>query len=59
VVVEETSAVAEARLGAVALESATEGSSFNARLEIGGKVVRVLALGPGRAVFQPEVEMRR
>jgi len=54
VVVEENSAVAEARLGAVALESATAGSAFHARMEIGGRVLRVVAIGSGRAAFQPE-----
>ena len=53
-VVEENSAVAEARLGAVALESATIGSAFRARMEIGGRVLRVVAVGSGRAAFQPE-----
>ncbi len=51
VVVEENSAVAQARLGAVALESATIGSAFHARMEIGGRVLRVVAVGSGRAVF--------
>jgi hypothetical protein len=54
VIVEENSAVAEARLGAVALESATIGSSFHARMEIGGRVLRVVAMGNGRAAFQVE-----
>jgi hypothetical protein len=59
VIVEEISAVAEARLGAVALESAGEGASFNARLEIGGRIVRAVALGAGRAAFKPEMEARQ
>jgi flagella basal body P-ring formation protein FlgA len=59
VVVEESSAVAEARLGAVALESARAGSALNVRLEIGGRVVRAVALGTGRAVFQVEIGVRR
>jgi homoaconitase/3-isopropylmalate dehydratase large subunit len=59
VIVEENSAVAEARLTAVALESATVGSAFNARLEIGGKVVRAIAMRTGQALFQPQIEVRR
>ena len=59
VIVEENSAVAEARLTAVALESATVGSAFNARLEIGGKVVRAVAMRTGQALFQPQLEVRR
>jgi hypothetical protein len=50
-VVEENSAVAEARLEAVALGSAVEGAEFRARLAIGGKILRAVALGPGRAAF--------
>jgi hypothetical protein len=58
VIVEENSPVAEARLTAVALESATIGSAFNARLEIGGKVVRAIAVGTGQALFRPQIEVR-
>lgn len=58
-IVEENSAVAEARLAAVALESATAGSAFNARLEIGGKVVRAVAVRTGQALLQPQIEVRR
>lgn len=50
-VVEESSAVVEARLEAVALGPAAEGAEFKVRLAIGGKVVQVVALGPGRAAF--------
>lgn len=59
VIVEEKSAVVEARLVAIALGSATAGTSFQARLQIGGKVVRVMALGDGRAMLVPEYEVRR
>ena len=58
-VIEENSAVVEARLGAVALETAAAGSVFRARLEIGGKVVRAIALGAGRAAFQVRLEAGR
>jgi hypothetical protein len=53
-IVEEHSAVVDARLEAIALGSAARGSAFKARLRIGGKVVRVVALAPGRAIFAPE-----
>jgi hypothetical protein len=54
VVVEENTPVVEARLEAVALGPAQPGSTFNVRLAVGGRVVRVVAVGPGRAVFQEE-----
>jgi hypothetical protein len=54
-IVEEDTTFVEARLEAVALGSASIGSSFNARLKIGGKVARVVALAPGRAAFAAEV----
>jgi hypothetical protein len=50
-IVEEHSDVVEARLEAVALDAAVTGSLLNVRLSIGGRVVRAVALGPGRAVF--------
>ena len=53
-IVEEHTAVADARLQARALNSAALGSVFTVRLAIGGRVVRVVALGPGRAALQPE-----
>lgn len=59
VVVERSTAVVEARLEAIALEPAAIGTSFNARLRIGGKVVRAVALGVGRAAFEQEAEGRR
>jgi hypothetical protein len=59
VIVEEISAVAEARLAAVALESAAAGSAFKVRLEIGGKVLLVVAVRAGQALFQPRIEVRR
>jgi hypothetical protein len=57
-VVEESTPVVEARLEAVALGPAMPGSTFNARLTIGGKVVRAVALAPGRAAFAPENAVR-
>jgi len=53
-VVEEKSAVVEARLEARALGSAAKGSALQARLKMGGRVVSVVALGPGRAALEPE-----
>jgi hypothetical protein len=58
-VVEEDTAVVSSRLEAVALGPAAVGSSFDARLKIGGRVVRVLALATGRAAFKPEGEARQ
>ena len=55
--VEEHTAVADVRLEAVALEPAVKGAHFKARLKIGGKVVRVVAVSPGRASFAPEGEV--
>lgn len=55
-VVEEHTAVVDARLEAVALGSAEAGAELKARLKIGGKVVRVIAVAAGRAVLAPESE---
>jgi len=52
--VEEHTAVVDASLEAVALGQATAGMWFEVRLKIGGRVLRVLALGPGRAILQAE-----
>jgi hypothetical protein len=57
-IVEENSAVVESRLEAVALGPAVLGSVLNVRLSVGGKVVRAVALAPGRAVLQPGMEAR-
>jgi hypothetical protein len=57
-IVEENSALVEARLEAVALGSASAGSPLKVRLKIGGVVVRAVALGPGRAAIAPESEAR-
>jgi hypothetical protein len=57
-IVEENTALVEARLEAVALSPAVSGLAFNVRLKIGGNVVRAVALGPGRAAFAPESEAR-
>ena len=52
-IVEENTQLVEARLEAVALSPAQPGSAFNVRLVAGGKIVRAVALGPGRAAFAP------
>jgi hypothetical protein len=57
-IVEENTPVVEARLQALALGAAAPGSAFPARLEIGGKVVRVVALGPGRAALAAQTGVR-
>jgi hypothetical protein len=54
VIVEENTAVAEARLEAVAMGPAATGSPLNLRLVIGGSVVRAIAVGPGRATLEQE-----
>jgi hypothetical protein len=53
-IVEQDSALIHARLEAVALGSAMPGAVVNVRLQIGGKVFRAVALGPGRAALEPE-----
>jgi hypothetical protein len=55
-IVEEHSAVVDARLEAIATGSAVVGAEFEARLKIGGKVVKVMALAPGRAELAPETK---
>ena len=56
--VEEHTGVVDARLEALALEPAVMGAHFKARLKIGGKVVRAVAVSQGRASFAPEDEVR-
>jgi len=56
--IEEHTAVVDAVLEARAVTPAAAGAVFNARLTIGGKVVRAVALGPGRAAFQRETGVR-
>ena len=57
-IVEEHTARVDAALEARALASAVAGAALVVRLTLGGKVVRVVALGPGRAAFQPETAVR-
>ncbi len=56
--VEEHTAHVDAVLEARALGAAAAGAVLEARLTIGGSVVRVVALGPGRASMQPETGVR-
>ena len=51
VVVEEHTGRAEGYLEATALEPASIGSGFRVRLKVGGKVMRAVALAPGRAAL--------
>jgi hypothetical protein len=53
-IVEEHTSLVEAYLEAVALGPAAAGSVFNVRLKLGGKVLRAVAIGPGRAACQAE-----
>ena len=51
VVVEEHTAAVDGTLEAVALGAAASGFRFDARLKIGGRIVRAVALAPGRAAL--------
>jgi hypothetical protein len=51
-IVEEDTPVVAAHLEATALGLATVGGELDVRLKIGGKVVRAVALGPGRAALK-------
>jgi len=42
---------------AIALDRATEGSQFRVRLNVNGKIIRVMAVGPGRATIAREAEV--
>lgn len=53
-VVEEHTALVDARLEAVALAAAFEGDSLRVRLKIGGKVVRAWAIGQGKALLDSD-----
>jgi hypothetical protein len=53
-IVEENTPVVEARLEAVALSPAAAGSPLNVRLRIGGRVLRAVAVAPGRAALVNE-----
>ena len=57
-VVEEHTAAVDAVLVARALNPATAGAQLKVRLTIGGNVVSVVALGPGRAALLTEIGIR-
>lgn len=59
VVLEEHTPTVDARLEAVAMGSARVGSPVDLRLKIGGKVVRAVAIAPGRAILRPSREGNR
>jgi hypothetical protein len=59
VVVEEHTVAAEGYLEAVAMEPAATGSPLHVRLKIGGKVVRAVALAPGKAELALAMEAGR
>jgi hypothetical protein len=58
-VVEEHSATTDAYLDGIALGPAGTGSALNVRLSIGGRVVRAVAMGPGRAAIEAAAGGRR
>jgi hypothetical protein len=58
-IVEEHSPIVDARLEAVALSSAIVGGEFQARLKIGGKLVRVVAMAAGRGALAPDGKAER
>lgn len=59
VIVEEHTPVVDARLEAVAMGSAAQGSAFRVRLTIGGKVILALATAPGHAVVAAPIGVPR
>jgi hypothetical protein len=54
IVVEEHTALLDAKLEAVALSPAREGGVLRVRLAIGGRVMRAVAVGPGSALLAPD-----
>ena len=56
--VEEHTPVADSKLAAVALSQAREGEEFEVRLEIGGRVLKAVAEGAGRARLAGESGVR-
>jgi len=57
-IVEEHTARVDAAFEARALAPAVAGAALNVRLTLGGKVMRVVAIGPGSAVLQEETGRR-
>ena len=58
-VVEEHSLTTDAYLEGVALGPAGQGTALNVRLSIGGRVVRAVAVAPGRATLEAAAETGR
>jgi hypothetical protein len=58
-IIEEHTAVVDAVLEARALAPAMAGAAFDARLTLGGGVIRVVAVGPGRAALPAGTGARR
>jgi|SRR5271166_711493 len=56
-ILEENTAFMEVRLEAIALGPAVPGGVFQARLKIGGRNVKAVALTPGHAALAPEIEV--
>jgi hypothetical protein len=56
IVVEEHTGVADTRLQAVALGPARSGATLRVRLKLGGRILRAVASGPGRATLAPDTE---
>ncbi|MGD0911439.1 MAG: hypothetical protein ABR928_06055 [Terracidiphilus sp.] len=54
-VVEEHTRLIDAVLEAVALAPAAQGGALRVRLSIGGRVVKAVAIAPGRALLSPEL----
>lgn len=57
-IIEEHTAVVDAQLAAIALAPAMVGAPLEVRMSLGGKVLRVFALGPGRASLEPVAEVK-
>jgi hypothetical protein len=55
VIVEENTALVNARLEGVAMAPASAGLAFSVRLSIGGQVMRAVAIAPGRAALEHEM----
>ena len=56
-VVEEETPLVDARLAATALNPAPAGAPLRVRLEIGGHVLRAIAIAPGRARLAPNPDI--
>jgi len=56
-VVEEQTPVVDARLAATALNPAVAGEPLRVRLEIGGRIMRAIAIAPGRAQLAPDLSI--